>query len=486
MDQVTSIRHAVLVLGRSRRWAAKTYGVARNTVDRYLDGAEPGKRKPAARSSPKRTEVEAALAVVVAETAVTKKQQLTARRAHELLTSKGVDVGYSLVKEAMAARRKAAKEVFPPLVYPPGDLVEVDFFEVEVDLRGVRTTVWMFLMRLMFSGRDFAWLYPRQDQVCFLDGHVRAFAHFGAVPERAAYDNLKAAVAKILVGSERDLQPRFKALTKHYTLEACFCRPYEGHDKGGVESRGKNVRLQSLVPVPSGETLDEISERLLADIDRRRLARDDAAAQAALELAGMHAAPKRAFDARRTDPACGVSAQATVVVEGATYSVPESWARTTVVSHAGVHEIALVNANGEVCRRERVPRGEKDIDYAAHYLETLSKKPQALRQVSTVLMPQLGDPFPEWWTLFVDEYGARDAARQMARILRGVLQLGRDEAVLRVRGALERNEPVSIALLPPTKSAGVAGVVPKALDFEVEASSVASFDALLTMPGGVA
>ena len=35
------------------------------------------------------------------------------------------------------------------------------------------------LMRLMYSGRDFAWLYPRQDQTCFLDGHVRAFAHLG-------------------------------------------------------------------------------------------------------------------------------------------------------------------------------------------------------------------------------------------------------------------------------------------------------------------
>ena len=35
----------------------------------------------------------------------------------------------------------------------------------------------MFLLRLMYSGRDLAWLYPRQDQVCFLDGHVRAFAH---------------------------------------------------------------------------------------------------------------------------------------------------------------------------------------------------------------------------------------------------------------------------------------------------------------------
>jgi hypothetical protein len=31
-------------------------------------------------------------------------------------------------------------------------------------------------MRLMYSGREFAWLYERCDQLAFLDGHVRAFA----------------------------------------------------------------------------------------------------------------------------------------------------------------------------------------------------------------------------------------------------------------------------------------------------------------------
>src|SRR5262245_27703581 len=95
MDQVTSIRHAVLVKKRSRRWAARTFGVARNTVDRYLGGAEPGKRKSSPRDSPKRREAAAALAEVIAETAVAKKQQLTAQRAHELVTAKGVAVGYT-------------------------------------------------------------------------------------------------------------------------------------------------------------------------------------------------------------------------------------------------------------------------------------------------------------------------------------------------------------------------------------------------------
>ena len=66
-----------------------------------------------------------------------------------------------------------------PLVHRPGDEAQVDFFEVTVELRGERRKAWKFLMRLMYSGRDFVRLYDRQDQVAFLDGHVRAFAHFG-------------------------------------------------------------------------------------------------------------------------------------------------------------------------------------------------------------------------------------------------------------------------------------------------------------------
>ena len=148
-----------------------------------------------------------------------------------------------------------------------------------VDVDGTRRKAWLFLMRLMYSGRDFAWIYERQDQISFLDGHVRAFAHFDGAPARVAYDNLRAAVVRILVGGARTLTPRFAALASHYLLEACFCRPGEGHDKGGVESRGKAVRQQALVPIPVGATLAAINETLLAQMDARLDTQRDATGQ---------------------------------------------------------------------------------------------------------------------------------------------------------------------------------------------------------------
>ena len=112
--------------------------------------------------------------------------------------------------EATASRGLRAAHV------SAGDLAEVDFFEVLVDVDGTRRKAWLFLMRLMYSGRDFAWIYERQDQISFLDGHVRAFAHFEGVPASVAYDKSAGGRRPDPGGGARTLTPRFEALASHY------------------------------------------------------------------------------------------------------------------------------------------------------------------------------------------------------------------------------------------------------------------------------
>ncbi len=329
MDQVHVIRHQVLVEGRSRRQVAKAFGISRLTVRKYVGEAVPRRKEMGPRARPVwdavRTRVEALLAESVRWTGG--KQRLTATRLHALLVAEGHHVGVTVVKAAVAEWRRQRREVFVPLTYRPGDLAEVDFFEVLVDIDGTRRKAWLFLKRLMYSGRDFAWIYERQDQISFLDGHVRAFAHFEGVPARVAYDNLRAAVVRILVGGARTLTPRFTALASHYLLEACFCRPGEGHDKGGVEARGKAVRQQALVPIPSGATLTVINEALLARMDARLDTTRDAAGQTIgmrfLEEQRQCRPVPAAFEAAATTLA-RVTPRALVRLEGAVYSV---WTR---------------------------------------------------------------------------------------------------------------------------------------------------------------
>ena len=58
------------------------------------------------------------------------KQRLTATRLHGLLVAEGHHVGVTVIKAAVAEWKRQRREVFVPLTYRPGDLAEVDFFEV--------------------------------------------------------------------------------------------------------------------------------------------------------------------------------------------------------------------------------------------------------------------------------------------------------------------------------------------------------------------
>jgi transposase len=490
VDQVHVVRHKVLVEGRSQRAVARELGLSRTTVSKYVEQAAPVRK---AEAEPRPRPVWAKVADRV-ETLLTEsarwtggKQRLTATRLHALLVAEGHVVGVTVVKDAVAEWKRQRREVFIPLTYRPGDLAEVDFFEVLVDVAGQRRKAWLFLLRLMYSGRDFAWIYERQDQVSFLDGHVRAFAHFGGVPARLAYDNLRPAVTRILVGGARTLTPRFAALASHYLFEPCFCRPGEGHDKGGVEARGKALRLQALVPIPSGPTLEALNVALVAQLDARDAVRRDGTRET---IGARFAAEQRVL---RPVDAAFVAEAATVAsitprglarVHGAYYSVPCRWAGLDLTAWVGATTVTIVGRDGQRITHPRQRFGERAIDYR-HFLPELARKPQAVRQVLPELLRDLGPPFPAVWARLAAQHGPRDAARHFARIL-GQLETHGDTVVVALQTALAAGTPLPLALTPATRPQGLdADAVPAALrDLAIGSGVAADYDAWLQ--GGAA
>jgi transposase len=475
MDQVHVVRHKVLVEGVSVRRVAREMGVSRNTIRRYLDLPVPVYGPRQAQPRPVMELVGPRIEALLADSPrwTGGKQRLTASRLHQMLLEEGLKVGVTLVRETVAEWKRRRREVFVPLVYHPGDLAEVDFFEVLVDVGGHRRKAWMLVVRLMHSGRDYARIYDRQDQICFLDGHVRAFAHFGAVPQRLAYDNLRAAVAKILVGAERKLTARFEAMTSHYLCEASFCRPRTGHDKGGVEARGKGIRLQHLVPIPSGSDIEEINRVLLERLDARVDQRF------AAERGGMLPLPTHPFRARATHLP-SASRRSLIAVEGAVYSVPCAWAGLDVTAHVGADDVEVVGPTGTVVH-PRMRLGQRSIDYR-HYLPELARKPQALRQVAAELVRDLGSPFDAAWRLLVDRHGPKQAARIFAKVLGYVEARGLAVVAQTLQDALSREEPMLLALAPPPPPETLleAAALPYSLrTVEIASGCAADYDVLL-------
>jgi hypothetical protein len=102
------------------------------------------------------------------EPRTTAKQRLTGVRLHRALQEEGYQIGLTMIHEYLRERRRQRAEVYVPLMHRAGDEAQVDFFEVTVELNGEWHKAWKFLLRLMYSGREFVWLYQRCDTVAFL------------------------------------------------------------------------------------------------------------------------------------------------------------------------------------------------------------------------------------------------------------------------------------------------------------------------------
>lgn len=481
MEQVHVIRHKVLVEGKSIRSVAREMGLSRTTVTKYLHQAEPARKESEARRRPVLSLVAPRIDELWEEWGprTTRKQRITGSRIHRQLIEEGYPVGITTVRDYLCEKRRQAAEVFIPLVHRPGDGAQVDFFEVTVDEDGVRHKVWKFVLRLMYSGRDFAWLYERCDQLSFLEGHVRAFSHLGGVPRRLIYDRLTAAV-KRKVGLDLELTERFLALASHYLFEPCFARPGEGHDKGGVEARGKGIRLEHLTPIPEGKTLREISERLLEQLDQSTEEKVNqegrtVAERFAEEAVKLLPVPSQPFEARimRAVP---VSRMSKVRVEGAQYSLPSEWAGLSATAYVGVEDIRFC-CLGQEETRTRVKRGQRNVSYR-HYLPELAKKPQAVRQVAPELLSELGEPYAKLWELLVTAHGERDAARVLAKILGVVAGRGEEpvrELLKRVVEELETGT-MKVAHRPAVPAVEVP---PGLRKYMIEAAHATDYDVLL-------
>ena len=474
MDQVHVIRHKVLVEGRSVRSVASEMGVSRNTVRKYVRQAVPVRVERQSRVRPVLERVGPRLEELLESWSprTTRKQRITGALLHRQLVSEGYEVSERTVRSYFREWRRQRQEVYVPLVHRAGDEGQVDFFEVTVEVDGVRRRVWKFVMRLPYSGRDFVWFYERCDQLSFLDGHVRAFGYFDGVPARLVYDYLSAAVRR-RVGAERVLTQRFQALVSHYLFEPCFARPGEGHDKGSVEARGKGIRLAHLTPVPEGRRLSEISASVLAEVEQRW--RESKGELWEAESKGLGPLAEAEFEVREV-LLVRVSRQSMIQVKSCGYSVPSRWAGLAVTVRLGVEDLIVVS-RGEEMRYPRVRRGTRQVVYR-HYLEELQKKPQAVRQVAPELLAELGKPYQRLWDLLEDRYGPREAARLLARLLGVVVDHGSQEVAAAVEASLREGRWDLLRLAKPLAPQPVE--VPESLrGYEIEQGRASDYDAML-------
>jgi transposase len=385
VEEREQIRRAYFNENKSIRQIARELGHSRPTVRKAIQTAEPAAyTQKVPRAAPVLGPYKTLIDEFLAESEqMPKKQRYTSRKIYELIQAEGYGGSESTVRAYVAKQRKEKKrpQVYIPLEFDPGADAQVDWGEAVVEMRGERVTVQIFLMRLCYSRKLFVMAFPNQKQEAFFAGHIQAFHHFQGVPQRISYDNLKAAVQRVLKGRNRKEQETFIIFRSHHLFESHFCTPGQGHEKGRVEKGVGFARRNFMVPIPKVDSFEALNDHLLAACladDQRRVDRQPMTIGAAWEMEQPHLLPLPKKDFK-----CCVSKPVTlngfgqVEYETNRYSVPAEDAYRNLVVEAYPFRIDILYMNDVIASHPRCYDRKQDILDPLHYLPLLEQRPGA-------------------------------------------------------------------------------------------------------------
>ena len=347
VETYAAVRRFVFIEGKSRREAARVFGLSRDTIAKMCRySSPPGYVREKAPERPKLGPLIPEIDTILeADKMAPPKQRHTAKRIFERLRDEhGFSGGYTVVKDYVRLARTRSRDVFIPLAHAPGH-AQVDFDECVAFIGGVRMKLHVFCFDLPHSDACFIKAYAAETTEAFLDGHISAFAFFGGVPLSILYDNTKLAVAKILGDGERKRTQAFTGLVSHFLFNDRFGRPGKGNDKGKVEGLVKFTRANYLAPVPQAPSIAALNAKLL----ERGLARQNERASRHEQTIGerlvadraalreLPGAPFEACDKLATK----VSSQALVRYRTNDYSVPTRYGFRDVLVKGFVDEVAI-------------------------------------------------------------------------------------------------------------------------------------------------
>jgi transposase len=446
-----SIRRDHRLEGLSIRALASKYKVHRRLVRQALASAVPPPRKEPVRASPVTGQYQATIREwLVADQEVHKKQRHTAHRVWtRLVAEHGADVGESTVREvvrAVAAEIAAPPEAMVPQLHLPGAEGEVDFGDIYVVIAGQTVKLAMFSLRLSASAKACHKAFATQAQEAFLAGHEDAFTRMGGVPGRIRYDNLKPAVARVLLGRDRVESQRFVMFRSHFGFDSFYCRPgIEGsHEKGGVEGDIGWFRRNHLVPVPKLASLAELNE-MIAACDDADLARVVEGKRATIgedfvaEQESLSPLPAGHFEVG-VPLKPKVDAKSRVSVRQCRYSVPVRFIGRRVDVVLRADEVVISSAGRVLARHDRLVHRLDESLQLDHYLEVLLKKPGALTSSAPLAQARCSGAFSAthdaYWQQARRQLGDRDGTRALVGALLLHRNLKADAVVAGMASAL--------------------------------------------------
>ena len=322
----------------------------------------------------------------------THKQGLTKVQIHNQMKSKGFEISLSTITNEVNEIRNQYKECFIRQEYGLGDRLEYDFGEVKLEICGSVKTYHMAV--ISSPGGNFRWsyLYKNQKKDVFMDSHVKFFDMVGGVYREVVYDNMKNVVSKFIGRNEKQLNEDLIKMSIYYGFDINVTNCFSGNEKGYVESSVKILRNAVFSEKYQFNTFDDAEKYLESKLIKFN------------ENSKIHEEKNKLLPYKPKLELANISenhvnSYSFVSVDNNFYSVPEYLVGKTVTVKKYHNKIIVFSNNLKVCEHEKL-EGYKQIRVDInHYLNTLLKKPGAIRN-SLVLksIPEIKDIFDKYYS----------------------------------------------------------------------------------------
>lgn len=350
------------------------------------------------------------------------KQKLTNVQIHRKLTDAGFDVGLSTISNKIREKRNTIKECFVRQEYDYGSRMEFDFGEVKLLINGQTSKFHMAVISSPASGFRWAYLYKNQKKDVFMNAHVRFFEMVGGVYKEVVYDNMKNVVTRFLGKNEKELNADLINMSHYYGFDINVTNAFKGNEKGHVEGSVKIIRREVYGLKYEFSNFEEaenfLQERLIEINEDSRLEEEKSLLlpyKAKLDLANIIQV--------------SVDKYSFVRIQNHRYSVPDYLVQRKITAKIYHNKIMFYSNNHYVCEHKKKDGlNETSIDIC-HYLETLKKKPGAIRNsLALKSMPELKAIFDIYFTSeprsfieLIEKYKTLELKEMIMRIRNDVL-----------------------------------------------------------------
>ena len=321
-----------------------------------------------------------------------------------------------IIKRIKDQRKILTQKTYLELVFTSGEYLQIDHGEADVIINHHRITGYLFVAAVPGKVLRYCQFFPTKSQEAWGEFHERAFRFFNGIFKFCIYDN--DSVLKVAKNKNKTLF--MDSLESHYGFEAIFCNKAAGWEKGAVENSVGYCRSNFIPGLPSYQSINMLNNQLkyeshqdsYKDHYKEKIPKNNL-----LDEMRSRLLPMTSEKIWGKWSEVKINSMQLFRYDKYQYSIPEKFVGSTLKTFATVDKIILYDGQEIVYTHDRLFWGEKDVLILDHYLDQISRKPNAYKFSKVVQETNLTPDLETVREILFSRLGENNGAREFVQVL---------------------------------------------------------------------